>query len=257
MNYSSHWSAQVLKHILLLLVWLKCWLDYYFVRRHPDWLSLKCIHTVKTQTWLICIIIPVEFSGQPFSFTSLSLIQQSDLTACLLYPLHCTCVCWSQQIWQCGGTLEIVTCSHVGHVFRKATPYTFPGGTGQIINKNNRRLAEVWMDEFKNFFYIISPGEFGCVCASGYSSICAYSSVHVYAHVWRLIFVAGVFCYLNQWQCDIKLVTQWCRTGKRRAISCYEASANKHRHTHTSWQRGDNQKASKTSLNKEFHFHLF
>uniref|UniRef100_A0A8C1R7I6 polypeptide N-acetylgalactosaminyltransferase n=2 Tax=Cyprinus carpio TaxID=7962 RepID=A0A8C1R7I6_CYPCA len=64
----------------------------------------------------------------------------------------------SFRIWQCGGTLEIVTCSHVGHVFRKATPYTFPGGTGQIINKNNRRLAEVWMDEFKNFFYIISPG---------------------------------------------------------------------------------------------------
>ncbi|KAJ3597440.1 hypothetical protein NHX12_000965 [Muraenolepis orangiensis] len=62
------------------------------------------------------------------------------------------------DIWQCGGTLEIVTCSHVGHVFRKATPYTFPGGTGQIINKNNRRLAEVWMDDFKNFFYIISPG---------------------------------------------------------------------------------------------------
>uniref|UniRef100_H0WYC3 Polypeptide N-acetylgalactosaminyltransferase n=1 Tax=Otolemur garnettii TaxID=30611 RepID=H0WYC3_OTOGA len=63
----------------------------------------------------------------------------------------------SFRIWQCGGTLEIVTCS-LGHVFRKATPYTFPGGTGQIINKNNRRLAEVWMDEFKNFFYIISPG---------------------------------------------------------------------------------------------------
>ncbi|XP_019635132.1 PREDICTED: polypeptide N-acetylgalactosaminyltransferase 13-like isoform X1 [Branchiostoma belcheri] len=64
----------------------------------------------------------------------------------------------SFRIWQCGGTLEIVTCSHVGHVFRKATPYTFPGGTGQIINKNNRRLAEVWMDNFKDFFYIISPG---------------------------------------------------------------------------------------------------
>ncbi|XP_061410479.1 polypeptide N-acetylgalactosaminyltransferase 13-like [Lethenteron reissneri] len=62
------------------------------------------------------------------------------------------------EIWQCGGSLEIVTCSHVGHVFRKATPYTFPGGTGQVINKNNRRLAEVWMDEFKDFFYVISPG---------------------------------------------------------------------------------------------------
>lgn len=64
----------------------------------------------------------------------------------------------SPQFWQCGGSLEIVTCSHVGHVFRKATPYTFPGGTGHVINKNNRRLAEVWMDEFKDFFYIISPG---------------------------------------------------------------------------------------------------
>lgn len=74
----------------------------------------------------------------------------------MLWELICICV---YQIWQCGGTLEIVTCSHVGHVFRKATPYTFPGGTGQIINKNNRRLAEVWMDEFKNFFYIISPGQ--------------------------------------------------------------------------------------------------
>lgn len=54
--------------------------------------------------------------------------------------------------------MEIVTCSHVGHVFRKATPYTFPGGTGQIVNNNNRWLAEVWMDEFKNLFCIISSG---------------------------------------------------------------------------------------------------
>jgi len=58
----------------------------------------------------------------------------------------------------CGGTLLIVTCSHVGHVFRKATPYTFPGGTGRIINHNNARLADVWMDDWRDFFYRISPG---------------------------------------------------------------------------------------------------
>lgn len=66
-----------------------------------------------------------------------------------------------QQIWMCGGTLLIVTCSHVGHVFRKATPYTFPGGTGKIINHNNARLAETWMDDWRDFYYKINPGSHG------------------------------------------------------------------------------------------------
>jgi len=57
----------------------------------------------------------------------------------------------------CGGQLEIVTCSHVGHVFRKSTPYTFPGGTSKIVNHNNARLADVWLDEWKDFYYAINP----------------------------------------------------------------------------------------------------
>ena len=63
----------------------------------------------------------------------------------------------SFRIWMCGGTLEIVTCSHVGHVFRKSTPYTFPGGTSKIVNHNNARLADVWLDEWKDFYYAINP----------------------------------------------------------------------------------------------------
>ncbi|XP_018908261.2 polypeptide N-acetylgalactosaminyltransferase 5 isoform X2 [Bemisia tabaci] len=64
----------------------------------------------------------------------------------------------SFRTWMCGGSLEIHPCSHVGHVFRKATPYSFPGGTARIVNHNNARLAHVWLDEWKEFYFAISPG---------------------------------------------------------------------------------------------------
>ena len=57
----------------------------------------------------------------------------------------------------CGGHLLIHPCSHVGHVFRKASPYTFPGGTEKVLNKNKLRLAEVWMDEWKQFYTVSIP----------------------------------------------------------------------------------------------------
>ncbi|MBN3283386.1 GALT6 acetylgalactosaminyltransferase, partial [Polyodon spathula] len=58
----------------------------------------------------------------------------------------------SFRVWQCGGQLEIIPCSVVGHVFRTRSPHSFPKGT-QVITRNQVRLAEVWMDGYKEVFY--------------------------------------------------------------------------------------------------------
>lgn len=57
----------------------------------------------------------------------------------------------------CGGQLEIVPCSHVGHIFRPKNPNSFPGGVGQTLAKNNLRLIEVWMDDYKDVYYEKRP----------------------------------------------------------------------------------------------------
>ncbi|KAI5751961.1 hypothetical protein M8J77_012507 [Diaphorina citri] len=58
----------------------------------------------------------------------------------------------SFKTWMCGGTLEIVPCSHVGHIFRKRSPYKWRTGVN-VLKRNSVRLAEVWMDEYKNYYY--------------------------------------------------------------------------------------------------------
>lgn len=46
----------------------------------------------------------------------------------------------------------------MGHVFRDKSPYTFPGGVAKIVLHNAARVAEVWLDEWKEFYYAMSPG---------------------------------------------------------------------------------------------------
>ena len=58
----------------------------------------------------------------------------------------------SFKTWMCGGTLEIVPCSHVGHIFRKRSPYKWKKGVN-VLRRNTVRLAEVWLDEFKQYYY--------------------------------------------------------------------------------------------------------
>jgi polypeptide N-acetylgalactosaminyltransferase len=58
----------------------------------------------------------------------------------------------SFKTWMCGGTLEIIPCSHVGHIFRKRSPYKWRSGVN-VLRRNSVRLAEVWMDEYAEYYY--------------------------------------------------------------------------------------------------------
>ena len=58
----------------------------------------------------------------------------------------------SFKSWMCGGRLEILPCSHVGHIFRSRSPYKWRPGTN-VLKKNSIRLAQVWLDDFKQIYF--------------------------------------------------------------------------------------------------------
>ncbi|XP_073837181.1 polypeptide N-Acetylgalactosaminyltransferase 8 [Musca autumnalis] len=60
----------------------------------------------------------------------------------------------SFKLWLCGGRLLEVPCSRVGHLYRSpefAVSYT--KRKDDFISKNYKRVAEVWMDEYKDYLY--------------------------------------------------------------------------------------------------------
>ncbi|XP_075266447.1 N-acetylgalactosaminyltransferase 7-like [Convolutriloba macropyga] len=78
----------------------------------------------------------------------------------------------SFKAWMCGGEVLFVPCSRVGHIYRTYVPGyraydpapgpTAPGTEGASWGDlNHMRVAEVWMDEYKEDFYISRPNLVG------------------------------------------------------------------------------------------------
>lgn len=68
----------------------------------------------------------------------------------------------SFKIWQCGGSIEWVPCSRVGHVYRGFMPYNFgklaDKKKGPLITINYKRVIETWFDDkYKEYFYTREP----------------------------------------------------------------------------------------------------
>ncbi|KAM3928259.1 polypeptide N-acetylgalactosaminyltransferase 15 [Leptodactylus fuscus] len=56
----------------------------------------------------------------------------------------------SIRVWLCGGSVEIVPCSRVGHLL---TNQTYNTVLNETLLRNKIRIAEVWMDSYKDIFY--------------------------------------------------------------------------------------------------------
>nr|XP_009674699.1 PREDICTED: polypeptide N-acetylgalactosaminyltransferase 15 isoform X1 [Struthio camelus australis] len=57
----------------------------------------------------------------------------------------------SIRTWLCGGSVEIIPCSRVGHVYRNHFPHAF--SYEEAIVRNKIRIAETWLGSFKENFY--------------------------------------------------------------------------------------------------------
>ncbi|XP_054017192.1 polypeptide N-acetylgalactosaminyltransferase 15 isoform X1 [Dryobates pubescens] len=57
----------------------------------------------------------------------------------------------SIRTWLCGGSVEVIPCSRVGHVYRNHFPQAF--SYEEAIMRNKIRIAETWLGSFKENFY--------------------------------------------------------------------------------------------------------
>ncbi|XP_070508754.1 N-acetylgalactosaminyltransferase 6-like [Chironomus tepperi] len=63
----------------------------------------------------------------------------------------------SFKIWLCGGEMYDVPCSRVGHVYRGSMPFEDDRKGTDFLSINYKRVAEVWMDEYKEYVYMRNP----------------------------------------------------------------------------------------------------
>ncbi|XP_037725555.1 putative polypeptide N-acetylgalactosaminyltransferase 13 isoform X1 [Drosophila subpulchrella] len=70
------------------------------------------------------------------------------------------------KLWLCGGQIEIVPCSRIGHIFRRRHAFDFPPQSDQdqqlspaqeTYLHNSKIIAESWLDGYKNMFYALRP----------------------------------------------------------------------------------------------------
>lgn len=64
----------------------------------------------------------------------------------------------SFKLWLCADGLFKVPCSRITHTFREINPSRITGE--DYVARNFKRIAEVWLDEYKELFYNTNPSRY-------------------------------------------------------------------------------------------------
>eukprot|EP00746_Dinoflagellata_sp_MGD_P006457 gnl/MRDRNA2_/MRDRNA2_112633_c0_seq1.p1 gnl/MRDRNA2_/MRDRNA2_112633_c0~~gnl/MRDRNA2_/MRDRNA2_112633_c0_seq1.p1 ORF type:complete len:441 (-),score=61.86 gnl/MRDRNA2_/MRDRNA2_112633_c0_seq1:39-1361(-) len=62
----------------------------------------------------------------------------------------------TMKVWRCGGRIEIVPCSRIGHLFRDPEHRPYDVNVNQVV-RNYARLAKVWLKDHIEIFYKVKP----------------------------------------------------------------------------------------------------
>jgi len=105
----------------------------------------------------------------------------------------------SFKAWMCGGRVEIVPCSRVGHIFRSFSPYKWESDK-QIPEYNYKRVAAVWMDQWADLYW----DRLGHTAASKEANIGHYGDVSS-----RLSLRQGLKCEEFSWYLKNVMPSMW------------------------------------------------
>lgn len=85
------------------------------------------------------------------NFRSWSSLKAQNLSAVFIKTVLVSLLV-AVQVWQCGGSMEVLPCARVAHIERTKKPYN--NDIDYYAKRNALRAAEVWMDEYKSHVYM-------------------------------------------------------------------------------------------------------
>jgi len=62
----------------------------------------------------------------------------------------------TMKVWRCGGHIDVIPCSRIGHLFREPSRRPYDVEVDQVV-KNYARIAHVWLDEEIELFFKMKP----------------------------------------------------------------------------------------------------